>query len=109
MPDDDALTTTIDPPAETPDDPEGPPAEPAPKRMKFPTALTVLAIVLGVVWLASFFIPSGVYDLDDTGGPVPGSYHELPECSDVPEGQPCVDKSLMSQFKLLWRSPPNGL
>ena len=29
------------------------------KRLKFPTALTVLAIVLLVVWMASFFIPSG--------------------------------------------------
>ena len=50
----------------------------ATRRFKFPTALTVLAIVLLAVWVASFFIPAGVYDIDpDTGGPVPGSYHEL--------------------------------
>jgi len=82
----------------------------APKRIKFPTALTVLAVVLGVVWLASFFIPSGVYSLDpDTGGPVPGSYHELPECSDATADQQCVDKSIAAQFQLLWRAPPTGL
>ena len=80
-----------------------------PKRLRFPTALTVLAIVLGVVWLASFVIPSGVYDLDDSGGPVPGTYHELPECADAAEGEQCVDKSLVAQFRLLWRAPPNGL
>ncbi|WP_421120973.1 YfcC family protein [Aquihabitans daechungensis] len=83
--------------------------EAAPKRMKFPTALTVLAIVLGVVWLASFFIPSGVYELDDTGGPVPGTYQELPECADAAPDVQCVDKSIAAQFKLLWRAPPTGL
>ena len=48
------------------------------RRIKFPTALTVLAIVLLGVWIASFLIPSGVYETDpDTGGPVPGTYREL--------------------------------
>jgi uncharacterized ion transporter superfamily protein YfcC len=81
------------------------------RRLKFPTALTVLALVLLVVWLASFFVPAGRYDIDEeTGGPIPGSYHELPDCGDaVPEGEPCSDKSLDAQFGLLWRSPPNGL
>jgi hypothetical protein len=52
---------------------------PPPKRLKFPTALTVLAIILAVVWVASFFIPSGFYQLDpSTGGPIPGTYRELP-------------------------------
>jgi uncharacterized ion transporter superfamily protein YfcC len=93
-------------------DGDGPPPEDSggAKQVKFPTALTVLAIVLGVVWLASFFIPSGIYLTDPkTGGPVPGSYHELPECGHAVEGEPCVDKSLVSQFRLLWRAPPNGL
>ncbi|WP_426573098.1 YfcC family protein [Aquihabitans sp. McL0605] len=81
-----------------------------PKQVRFPTALTVLAIVLGVVWIASFFIPSGTYKVDpETGGPVPGSYHELPACKNVEEGTICVDKSVGAQFKLLWRAPPNGL
>ena len=85
-------------------------ADEAPKRIKFPTALTVLAIVLGVVWLASFFIPSGVYELD----PRPAARSRAattscPTCDDVAEGEPCVDKSIGAQFKLLWRAPPNGL
>jgi uncharacterized ion transporter superfamily protein YfcC len=80
------------------------------RRFKFPTALTVLAIVLGVVWVASFFIPAGVYDNDpETGGPVPGSYHELPNCDNAPAGELCSNKSLSHQFGLLWRAPPNGL
>ena len=87
------------------------PARPMPgpeqKRFKFPTALTVLAIVLLVVWMASFFIPSGVYEIDPkTGDPVPGSYHELPDCSNAAEGALCSDKSVATQFELLWRSPP---
>ena len=80
------------------------------RRVKFPTALTVLAIVLLVVWVASFFIPSGRYQVDpETGSPIPGTYQELPGCGDVPEGTQCVDKSIAEQFRLLWRAPPNGL
>ena len=78
----------------------------SPRRVKFPTALTVLAIVLLVVWLASFFIPSGRYEIDpETGSPIPGSYQELPECGDAAEGEDCVDKGIRSQFGLLWRAP----
>jgi uncharacterized ion transporter superfamily protein YfcC len=80
------------------------------RRFKFPTALTVLAIVLFVVWIASFFIPAGVYDLDpETGGPIPGSYHELPNCDDAAPGELCSNRSLSHQFGLLWRATPNGL
>ena len=32
------------------------------------------AIVLLVVWIAAFFIPSGVYEFDESGSPIPGSY-----------------------------------
>src|SRR6478609_5885384 len=92
-------------------DADGPePEEPAAQQMRFPTALTVLAIVLGVVWIASFFIPSGRYAADpETGAPVPGSYQELPGCGSAAEDELCVDKSLGAQFRLLWRAPPNGL
>ena len=91
------------------EDEEAPATTEQTKRFKFPTALTVLALVLVVVWIAAFFIPSGQYDIDpETGGPVPGTYHELPTCSaDVP--QPCEDRSLDYRFGLLWRSPPTGL
>ena len=87
-----------------------PAAEEAPaKRLKFPTALTVLAIVLLVVWLASFFIPVGRYEIDpETGGP-PGHLPRAARLRRRRGRQPCVDKSLDAQFKLLWRAPPNGL
>ena len=58
------------------------PEAPAGKRFKFPTAFTVLAGVLLLVWIASFFVPAGVYKADPvTGAPAPGTYHELPSCS----------------------------
>lgn len=80
------------------------------KAIRFPTAFTVLAIVLLAVWIASFFIPSGTYETDDeTGSPIPGSYRELPSCDAVGEGQPCIDKSLGAQFTRLWTATPNGL
>ena len=102
------LGSTHSDPPDSADDAQSPAG--APRKLKFPTALTVLAIVLGVVWLASFFIPSGAYQIDpETGGPVPGSYQELPKCSDAADGQACVDKSVSAQFTLLWRAPPNGL
>jgi uncharacterized ion transporter superfamily protein YfcC len=82
----------------------------APKRIKFPTALTVLALVLLVVWLASFFVPSGRYATDpETGGPVPGTYQELPSCDAAKVDEICVDKSIGAQLKMLWRAPPTGL
>jgi uncharacterized ion transporter superfamily protein YfcC len=69
------------------------------KPVRFPTAFTVLAIVLLVVWGLSFVIPSGVYTLDaKTGGPKPGTYHEIH-----------IDKSFTHQFAKLWNAPPNGL
>jgi uncharacterized ion transporter superfamily protein YfcC len=71
------------PPAEAP---EAVPEQPS-KKFKFPTAFTVLAAVLLLVWIASFFIPAGRYNTDpETGAPVPGTYHELPSCSAVQAG-----------------------
>src|SRR3954452_18318591 len=62
------------------------PTEPEKKKFKFPTAFTVLAIVLLLVWFASFFVPAGIYNTDADGSPVPGTYHELPSCSAVAAG-----------------------
>jgi uncharacterized ion transporter superfamily protein YfcC len=56
------------------------------KAFKFPTAFTVLAAVLLLVWIASFFVPAGRYTTDPSGSPVPGTYHELPSCSAVAAG-----------------------
>jgi uncharacterized ion transporter superfamily protein YfcC len=80
---------TKPPPAAPPEAEPPPPAstdEPA-KKFKFPTAFTVLAIVLLLVWVASFFVPAGRYNTNAaTGSPVPGTYHELPSCSAVEAG-----------------------
>jgi uncharacterized ion transporter superfamily protein YfcC len=67
---------------------EEPPAPPEPpkKKFKFPTAFTVLGAVLLLVWIASFFVPPGVYTKNASGSPVPGTYHELPSCSAVAAG-----------------------
>jgi uncharacterized ion transporter superfamily protein YfcC len=101
---------TRDPPeAREPESPVPPePEVPAKKTLRFPTAFTVLAAVLLLVWIAAFFVPAGAYDTKD-GGPVPGTYHRLPNCSTAPEGEQCVDTSAAFRFKQLWIAPPNGL
>jgi uncharacterized ion transporter superfamily protein YfcC len=133
-------TTTAPAPERPPPASEPPtPPEAPKKRFKFPTAFTVLAIVLVLVWIASFFVPAGAYKKDPGGSPIPGTYYELPSCSAVAAGdvlsvpspgetgtapadaqsapgavqpQPgvnCVDTSLSYRFKNLWNAPPNGL
>ena len=79
------------------------------RTMKFPTAFSVLALVLLSVWLASFFIPSGSYESAKDGSPVPGSYSNTPSCSEVKGKADCVDKSIPQQFSELWTATPNGL
>ena len=107
----------------------------ASRKFRFPTAFTVLAAVLVLVWIASFFVPAGAYETDpQTGSPVPGTYHKLPSCRpETPRpraagrrrgcegarraappgrgspGNTCADKSFTFRFKQLWDSPPNGL
>ena len=66
-------------------DPTGAPGSPK-QRFRFPTAFTVLFLVLVVVWVAAFFVPAGKYKLDSSGSPIPGTYHELPSCSAVAAG-----------------------
>jgi len=82
--------TTVPARAEPTPEPARQPPEPGeakPKKFKFPTAFTVLAAVLLLVWIASFFVPAGVYKTNaTTGSPIPGTYHELPSCSAVAAG-----------------------
>jgi uncharacterized ion transporter superfamily protein YfcC len=56
------------------------PAAPA-RGFKFPTAFTVLVVVLLLVWIAAFFVPAGTYQKDASGAPKPGTYHKLPSCN----------------------------
>jgi hypothetical protein len=73
-------------PAEPASEPPAP-SEPPRKKFKFPTAFTVLAAVLILVWIASFFVPAGIYTTNAaTGASMPGMYHKLPSCSAVEAG-----------------------
>ena len=47
------------------------------KGFEFPGTMTVLVAVTFLVWLAAFVIPSGAYQHDENGVPVPGSYHRV--------------------------------
>ena len=51
----------------------------APKRaFQFPGAVTTLAIVTVLVWVAALFIPSGHYRTDADGSPIPGTFERTP-------------------------------
>lgn len=47
------------------------------KKFEFPGAVTVLALVTLLVWLLTLVLPSGAYELDETGAPIPGTYHAV--------------------------------
>jgi len=68
------------------------------RKLAFPTSVTILALVTVVVWIAALILPSGLYKLDANGGPIPGTYHQVP--SPLNFGQ------MLSQLIL---SPINGL
>jgi uncharacterized ion transporter superfamily protein YfcC len=51
----------------------------APRRRKleFPSAVTTLALVTLLVWLAALFIPAGRYLAGPDGSPIPGTYQQI--------------------------------
>jgi uncharacterized ion transporter superfamily protein YfcC len=49
-------------------------AQPSRSRSRFPGAVATLAIVTVLVWIAALFIPPGVYQFDQDGSPIPGTY-----------------------------------
>jgi uncharacterized ion transporter superfamily protein YfcC len=56
------------------------PAETPTKRKRsfqFPSAVTTLAIVTVLVWVAAIFIPAGRYDTAADGSPKPGTFREV--------------------------------
>ncbi len=72
---------------------------PAPDRgIRFPTPLTILLLVVLLVWLATFLIPSGQYELDASGSPIAGSFHTITSPLDL-EGR----------IRDLLLAPVNGL
>jgi uncharacterized ion transporter superfamily protein YfcC len=48
-----------------------------PKKRGFPSAFTILALLLVVVAVLTFVIPAGQYDTTLDGEPIPGSYHAV--------------------------------
>lgn len=53
-------------------------ARPPRSNSRFPGAVATLAIVTLLVWVAALFIPSGQYQIDADGSPIPGTYKQTP-------------------------------
>src|SRR6187402_2101963 len=47
------------------------------RKFTFPTAYTILALLIIVFALLTFVIPAGRYDTDVNGAPIPGTYHAV--------------------------------
>ncbi|MFZ0530231.1 MAG: Na+/H+ antiporter NhaC family protein [Propionicimonas sp.] len=45
------------------------------RQAGFPSPLAILLLVMVGVWLLALVIPSGLYELDDSGAPIAGTYH----------------------------------
>jgi uncharacterized ion transporter superfamily protein YfcC len=50
----------------------------AKKKFTFPSAFTILFLLLILIALATWLIPAGSYDYNEDGEPIPGSYHSVP-------------------------------
>jgi uncharacterized ion transporter superfamily protein YfcC len=48
------------------------------RSFTFPSAVSTLALVTLLVWVAALFIPAGRYQLDADGSPIPGTYEQVP-------------------------------
>jgi uncharacterized ion transporter superfamily protein YfcC len=47
------------------------------KGFHFPSAYTILFILIIIVAIATWIVPAGQYELNDEGEPIPGSYHPV--------------------------------
>jgi uncharacterized ion transporter superfamily protein YfcC len=47
------------------------------KGFTFPTAYTILFILIIIVVIATWIVPAGQYELNEDGEPIPGSYHRV--------------------------------
>lgn len=54
-----------------------PTAEPKQGGFKFPTAYTVLALLLVIVAILTWLIPPGQFERDEDGQPIPGTYQQV--------------------------------
>jgi uncharacterized ion transporter superfamily protein YfcC len=48
------------------------------RKFSFPTAFTILFILIVLIALATWIIPAGSYDYNADGEPIPGTYHTVP-------------------------------
>ena len=55
------------------------PAKPSRRKFVFPSAFTILFILLILIAAATFIIPAGSYDYNADGEPIPGTYHAVPQ------------------------------
>lgn len=53
------------------------PSDGGKRGFTFPTAYTVLFVLLILVVIATWFVPAGLYDKTADGEPIPGSYHQV--------------------------------
>ncbi len=53
-------------------------ATPKKRKFTFPSAFTILFILLVLIAVATWVIPAGLYDYDADGAPIPGTYHSVP-------------------------------
>jgi len=66
-----------------------------------------VAVRVALVWVASYFVPAGAYDIDPkAGGPVPGSYHEIPSCANAQRNESRVETAFDQRLGQLWSAPP---
>ena len=57
---------------------EQPDPEPEKKgRFTLPSAYTILFALIVLAAIATWVIPAGVYNLNASGEPIPGTYHEV--------------------------------
>ncbi len=47
------------------------------KKFDFPSAFTILFLLLVLIALATWLVPAGSYDYDENGAPIPGTYHPV--------------------------------
>ena len=47
------------------------------RRFTPPSAYTILVALIVLMAIATWIVPAGVYDRDEEGAPVPGTYHQV--------------------------------
>ncbi|HYN94957.1 MAG TPA: hypothetical protein VES42_14000 [Pilimelia sp.] len=87
-----------DPAADTPAKPPPEPPVKARRAFQFPGAVSILAIVMVLVWIAALLLPSGRYQTAEDGSPVAGTYQQV----DSP-------LSFGERVQQLIRAPINGV